>query len=399
MSIAVLVQELAQRGVELFIDDGRLRYRAAVGALTDDLRAEISAQRDALIVHLQDDPGSTGSYPLSHGQAALWFLYEIDRDSLAYNIALSARLIRDLDLGALRAALAALHTRHPVLCSRFAAQAGAPSQGIGGRQPSIDVVDASRWSHDEVDRSVAAFADQLFDLENGPVARWRVLTGAANGAAPTPLLVFAVHHAIVDFRSLEIVFKDLGRLYHAQIAGRSAELPALPWTYRDYVRWSRSWPQSPPGQAARAYWLAQLDAAPPALDLPSDRPRPVLQQYDGAQLLSNVPAELATALHDFARRHRATPNMVLLSTFGLMLHRYSGYDDFLVGTPMLGRSREELRDLVGYFVNTVAVRLRFPAGLDGKPSSTCLPIRTTRSRCWSRNCGPSAIPAARLSCR
>jgi len=252
MSIAVFVQELAQRGVELFVDDGRLCYRAAAGALTDELLAEISAQRAALISHLQNNPGSTGSYPLSHGQAALWFLYEIDRDSLAYNIALAARLVCDLDLLALRAALDALHARHPILCSRFAAQSGAPSQDFDGAKPSFDVVDASGWSHDEVERSVAAFADKPFDLENGPVARWRVLTAAANAAGPTPLLVFAAHHAIIDFRSLEILFKDLGRFHHAQLAGRSAELPALPWTYRDYVRWSRNWPQSPLGQAARA---------------------------------------------------------------------------------------------------------------------------------------------------
>ena len=366
MSIAVFVQELAQRGVELFVDDGRLCYRAAAGALTDELLAEISAQRAALISHLQNNPGSTGSYPLSHGQAALWFLYEIDRDSLAYNIALAARLVCDLDLLALRAALDALHARHPILCSRFAAQSGAPSQDFDGAKPSFDVVDASGWSHDEVERSVAAFADKPFDLENGPVARWRVLTAAANAAGPTPLLVFAAHHAIIDFRSLEILFKDLGRFHHAQLAGRSAELPALPWTYRDYVRWSRNWPQSPLGQAARAYWLAQLGALPPALDLPSDRPRPARQQYEGAQLLSTLPAELTSALRDFARHHLATPNMVLLSTFGLMLHRYSSCDDLLVGTPMLGRNRDELRNLVGYFVNTVAVRLRFPAGLDGR---------------------------------
>jgi len=364
MNIAGFIQELAERRIQLYLQNDRLYYRAASNALTDDLRSQIAEHRSALIAHLREAGRADAPYPLSVGQSALWFLYEFDRDSLAYNIAYAARLPHAVDPILLREAITAVETRHPVLRSRFASEAGTPVQRIAREaEPAFAVTDVSGWAYDAVERLVAELADQPLDLENGPVARWHLLTGVVNGAQPTPALLFVAHHSVIDFRSLEILSHDLARLYGS--SAHATDLPPLPWRYRDYVSWSRDWLQSPAGRAARDYWLDRLSALPPVLEMPTDRPRPARQDYNGAQLTGLLPADLTQAVRDFSQAHLATPNMVLLSVFGLLLSRYSGQPDILIGSPTLGRVREELRYLVGYFVNTVVLRLRFPEDLDG----------------------------------
>src|SRR4051812_21037385 len=199
MSIADLVKTLTEKRIELSVKDGRLRYRAVREALDTELLAEIRRHKAELIEYFHDrteedrteDGRTEDDFPLSHSQEALWFLYELDRDAVAYSIAFAARLSRDLDVNALKAALHRLHERHEMLRTRFGAVQGAPYQRIARHAAAeLTVTAVDGWSHDAVDRHVAELADQPFDLESGPVVRWHLLTGAVNGAAPTPMLLF-----------------------------------------------------------------------------------------------------------------------------------------------------------------------------------------------------------------
>src|SRR5262249_49141346 len=156
MNIAAFIQELAERRIQLYLQDDRLHYRAAPSALTETLWSQIAEHRSALISYLREGALSDAPYPLSVGQSALWFLYELDRASLAYNIAYAARLPHTVDPILLRDAIAAVETRHPVLRSRFASEAGRPTQRIArAGEPAFAVTDVSGWAYDAVERLVA----------------------------------------------------------------------------------------------------------------------------------------------------------------------------------------------------------------------------------------------------
>ncbi|HEU4594574.1 MAG TPA: amino acid adenylation domain-containing protein, partial [Pyrinomonadaceae bacterium] len=371
MNNAEFISYLTRQQIQLFVEEGRLRYRAAADrAPGEEILAQIRQRRDELIEYLQGqtpraaDTDATGPYPLSQGQEALWFIYRLDPRGLAYNTFCAARLNGDVDHSALREALVALAARHGVLGTRFGDVEGSPAQRVTPDEPpSLAITDARGWSAEETERFIESLADQPFDLEAGPVARWHLLTGTGDGETEIPVLVFAVHHIVVDFRSLEILFRDLTLLYRARLRGETPELPSLPWAYRDYVRWSLDWPRTEAGQKARDYWLEQLGGELPVLDLPTDFERPQQQQYGGATLLSTLSPQLTARLRAFAREHLVTPYVVLLSALGILLRRYTGQSELLVGSPMLGRNREELGEMVGYFVNPVVLRLRF----DGDP--------------------------------
>jgi hypothetical protein len=357
MNIPEFLSALAQQGIQLFLEDGRLRYRTVSEALSEELLAQIRERRAELIAHLQDQSSAlepsepTGAYALSPGQEALWFVYELDRSSLAYNIVCATRLRRDLDRVALQGALDALAARHEVLRSRFCVIDGKPYQRIMPAAPvELGVTQVDGWSDSKVEQYIKALADQPFDLEGGLAAGWHLLTNVGDDAQPPPVLALIVHHIVVDFRSLEILFRDLTHLYNARLRGEAPVLPSLAWTIRDYVPWAQAWPQSEAGRQARAYWLEQLSGELPILDLPTDFARPSHQQYAGATLISVLPPHLTAQLKAFARQHLVTPYVVLLSTLGILLSRYSRQHELLIGSPMLGRNRGELSDMVGHFV-------------------------------------------------
>ncbi|WPZ32677.1 non-ribosomal peptide synthase/polyketide synthase [Thalassobaculum sp. OXR-137] len=369
MTIAEFVKSLADRNVELSLSEGQIRYRGPSAALGDEVLAQIRARKPALIDYLSRSGGraaeqEAGADALSLGQEALWFIYELDRGNLAYNTLYADRLRRDLDIEALRRALRALTRRHDVLRTRFATRGGHPYRDVLS-EPVVDltVTDAMGLDPSGLEAAIAAVGDAPFDLEAAPPARWHLLTGAANGTLPTPVLVVAAHHSIVDFRSLEILLRDLSVLYLAEIGAAQADLPALPWSYGDHVAASRAWVRSDAGRDARAFWMRELDGDLPVLDLPTDRPRPAKQSYVGATLVRDLDADASAAVRAAAQRLGVTPYVLLLGAFGILLQRYSGQREILVGSPMLGRTRPETADLAGYFVNPVVLRLRPGEGI------------------------------------
>lgn len=375
MSTAEFVQRLAERRIELAVDGGRLRYYGPRDALDDATLAELRERKAALIDYLQqtgdreEQTAPPGAHPLSFGQEALWFVHQLDRDSLAYNTMVAARLVGDVDPAALQAALRQLLARHPILCSRLMAVDGRPWQRFEADAGAVlQTSSCVGLSRSQIDERIAALGDMPFDLEAGPVARWHLLTDAATaqGEGPAPILVIVAHHSVIDFRSLEIVLRDLSVLYRAVRDDRPASLPPLPWNYADYVRWSRAWVRSTAGTRARDYWLGALDGELPVLDLPTDAPRPARQSFTGGTLIRTLDPDLSRRLSSTARTLSVTPFVLMLGAFGTLLHRYTGQDEIMIGAPMLGRTRSELSDLVGYLVNPVVLRLHFSQNLEGR---------------------------------
>ena len=251
--------------------------------------------------------------------------------------------------------------RHPSLRTTIAVHSGKPVQQIHEHQPvHFEETDASTWREDELQTRLVEETQRRFDLERGPVMRVSLFTRSAQ----EHILLLVIHHIVVDFWSLAVILNELGVLYPAEKAGRPAALPPLDLQYTDFVRWQTEMLASPVGERLWDYWKKQLAGPLPVLNLPTDRPRPPIQMFRGAQHDFTLNDELARRLRALAKAEGATLYMVLLAAFELMLYYHSGQEDILVASPMVGRSRAEFEGLVGFFANPVVLR----ANLSGNPT-------------------------------
>ncbi|HEX6749442.1 MAG TPA: amino acid adenylation domain-containing protein [Longimicrobium sp.] len=308
--------------------------------------------------------GRGRTIPLSFAQQRFWFLETLGAAPAAYNVPVVLRLRGELDADALRRALDGVVARHEALRTVFPTGDGGPVQEIlPALSIPLPVVDLS--SFDEVEREARAKAisdDESrapFDLAAGPLLRARLLRLAGD----EHLLLLTLHHVVVDAWSLGVLYRELSALYAGEIEGRDAGLPPLPVQYADYAVWQRERLDGPALEREMAYWRGALDGAA-TLALPTDRPHPAVQSFRGATHAFSLPRatwEAATAL---ARRSGATPFMVLLAAFDAVLHRWSGTDDVVVGSPVAGRTPEQTEPLIGVFLNTLALR----ADLSGDPT-------------------------------
>jgi amino acid adenylation domain-containing protein len=315
--------------------------------------------------------------PLTVGQKALWFLERLHPDGAAYTIAGAGRLPEGADPELLRRALQALVDRHPALRVTFSEDAGGPRQRVAdGVAVAFRTESAAGWDAGELRRRLHAEAFRPFDLESGPLFRATLFRTDAPGGRGD-VLVLAVHHLVADLWSLGVLARDLGAAYGALAAGGSGEaaLPPLDLEIGDYVRWQERALAAGWAERHWGYWREHLAGVPP-LDLPTDRPRPAVPGHRGVSRSLRLEAEAAGALRGLARRSGGTPFMVLLAGFQALLARYSGQEEFLVGSPTAGRSAVPgLTELVGYFVNPVALR----ANLKGDPDALAALERVRRA--------------------
>ncbi len=308
-------------------------------------------------------------YPLSYGQGALWFLYRLTGRDAAYHVAVAAQMRALPDLGAIGRAYTALAERHPVLRSTIHGPSetfDVPWQQVHA-EANIDLrkVDSSGWSKAELEEQLQHDLQRPFDLDEGPLVRLTLFT-----ASDTEYVVLLVlHHIITDFWSLEILAEELGKLYEAEILGTktgmvSMELPPK-FAYSDYVRWQREWLADEEGERQWSYWRDRLGGALPVLDLASDRPRSAAGSYRGASLVSVLGSQGLERLKAFSTSRDVTLYMSLLAVFQTLLHRYTGKQDLLVGSPTNGRSAiGPDAPATGYFVNSLVMR----ADLSADPS-------------------------------
>ena len=294
-------------------------------------------------------------YPLSHGQAALWFLHHLAPESPAYNVAAAARVLGLLDLDALRRTFQILSDRHPSLRTVFKLRAGAPTQIIcDDINIAFDCEDASNWPEEELRKKVQQESERPFDLESGPVFRVKIFIKSER----EHVLVLAAHHIVIDLWSLAVLANELGVIYEAQISGAAAKLPPPGLSYSDYVRWQSEALSGSTGEELRSYWQRELSGELPVLELTTDYPRPPVQTYAGGSESFSIGRELTEALNGVARSSGATLFSVLLAAYQALLYRYNGQTDMLIGCPTTGRIHSGLEPIVGYFVNPVVVRGR-----------------------------------------
>ncbi|MDQ2908690.1 MAG: condensation domain-containing protein, partial [Candidatus Eremiobacteraeota bacterium] len=297
---------------------------------------------------------------LSYGQELLWLLDRASGASTAWNVSRAFRLRGALDGAALQAALDALAARHDTLRSLFLATQDGPRQQV--LPPAsvpirrVDLGGLNRAEREaEAARLVAAAADMPFDLSRDVALRVMLVKLAAD----EHILVIDSHHIVSDGWSKSILLTELSALYGGHRNGTPVSLPPLPIAFSDYAAWERSAEHQASLSAGLAYWRKALDGLPPQLQLPIDRPRPVAPTYDAARSTSILPPPLVDGVDKLARQHGATRYMALLTTFAIVLHRYGNQDDVVIGSPSAGRLHEETEQLIGFFANTLVLRVRF----------------------------------------
>ncbi len=357
MSVEALVSELAGRGVELWFEGDRLRFRAPKGALGEAQRSQLAQQRAAVVEALRRAAEErVQTFPLSSSQQSLWFLHQQAPDSAAYHVALSMRLQSTVDVAGLGRAVQALVDRHASLRTSYVTdESGVPAQHVpGARRASLELFEVPGVDDADLKRRVEADYRRPFDLE-----RDLMLRASLYQRGPTDsVLLITVHHIAADGWSLMIVLEELFKLYSEDTGGPPASLSRPALEYSDYVKWQAESLAGPEGERLWEAWRDRLAAPRPQLELPADRPRPRVQTFRGASLPLELGAELTASIKRLALAENTTPFVVLLGAFQVLLHRLSGAEDVIVGSPTFGRSKNEFMRVVGDFVNSVPLRSR-----------------------------------------
>ncbi|HEX8131372.1 MAG TPA: amino acid adenylation domain-containing protein, partial [Pyrinomonadaceae bacterium] len=313
---------------------------------------------DAPDVVSHTEARGVAEHPLSHGQQALWFLYEVAPESRAYNVAVALRLSGELDAEALGLSFQSLVNRHASLRTTFSNAPGQPVQRVHERaEAALRFEDAEQWDETELHERLSAEAHCAFNLETGSLLRVHLFRRSPDAH----VMLLVAHHIIADLWSLAVLMRELSEFYRAEINGTHASLAPLTLQYTDYVRWQQGLLAGAEGATLAAYWKRELADAPTALDVPTDRARPRMQTFNGASHTLRLDAELTGRLKQLSRSHEATLYVTLLAAFQLLLRRYTNQDDFLIGSPTAGRASAHFSNVVGYFVNPVVIRAR-PAG-------------------------------------
>ena len=314
-------------------------------------------RRKAQAIPLQPRDGR--ALPASFAQQRLWFLSQLEATSDAYHIAQGSELRGGLDCAALRWSLDRLVARHESLRTRFESVDGVPYQRIeeGGAFVLLDhdLSDLDEASQQREAQTLQALEAQTpFDLERGPLFRGRLLRLAPE----RHVLLLTMHHIISDGWSMGVLSRELEALYSARAMGADDPLPTLPVQYADYAAWQRE--RLSPERVAEesGYWRQALSDAPAFLELPTDRKRPPEQDHRGALLEVALDASLAQAVKALSLKRGATLYMTLLAAWSVVLSRLSGQGEVVLGTPMANRNRSEVEGLIGFFVNTLAIRVR-----------------------------------------
>ncbi|MDT8914691.1 condensation domain-containing protein [Amycolatopsis sp. PS_44_ISF1] len=321
-------------------------------------REELLRRRLAGARSRPDGPAAgarAGRPVLSHGQRRIWFIDRLQPGSPGYTIPIAYRLRGALHVGALHGALAAVTHRHEVLRTRFPVEGDEPYQDIAPDWPGLALDDLS-GSGDPVARArevVAEAAYSTFDLAAGPLLRAKLLRLAATDH----VLLITVHHSVFDGASLSVFSGELAEAYSAIAGGGRPELGEEPVQYADFAAWQHRYLTDERVAEDLAYWRERLDGLAPVLALPTDRPRPKIASARGGAAGFTVPAATTTALRELARARSASLFLVTFTAFHAVIGRYAGTTDVVLGVPVAGRDRRELENMIGFFAQTLPVRV------------------------------------------
>ncbi|MEH1952720.1 amino acid adenylation domain-containing protein [Nostoc sp.] len=299
------------------------------------------------------------SAPLSFAQQRVWFLQQLQPDSRAYILSKAQHLTGTLNTDVLQHSLDAIVGHHEALRTNFITSLdGSPIQVIGPpRSVELKVI---KVTPEQVECLLNQEAQRPFNLETDLMLRATLLQIDEQ----QHILLLVMHHIASDGWSIGILWQQLAAVYKAFLSSKPSPLPKLPIQYADFAVWQQAWLSGEILSSQINYWKTQLAAANTVLELPTDRPRPPVQTYQGAVQSLMLPQTLSTSLKKLSHQEGVTLFMTLLAAFGTTLHRYTGQEDILIGSPIAGRNQIETEGLIGFFVNTLAIRTNF----SGNPS-------------------------------
>jgi len=378
MTTLEFLSYLRSRGVKIWIEGDKLRFKAPEKSLTPELHAELAGRKSEIIQflsQLKDDshagmppirPASRDqALPLSFSQQRLWFLDQLDPGVPSYSIYDANELVGPLNIGVLIRTLSELVRRHETLRTTFKSVNGAPVQIIAPpavfHLPLVDLSALPEAERMELGRDLATQeAQRPFDLQQGPLFRAKLIRLEKNRY----LWLLTIHHIIADDWSMKLLDQELVTLYIAFAQGLPSPLPEVPIQYADFAVWQREWLQGEILEAHVAFWKEQLSGDLPVLQMPTDRVRPKHQSYKGTRQDFIFPKSLSIAIKALSDREGVTPFMTLMAAYTTLLSRYTGQEDIIVGCPIAGRHQLETEKLIGFFLSTLLIRTK----LSGRPT-------------------------------
>ncbi|MEG4595033.1 amino acid adenylation domain-containing protein [Microcoleus sp. F8_C2] len=396
MIITELLKDLSEKGIQLWVEGDNLRYRAPQGVLTPTIVDILRHHKAEVIEQLRSAAKAEKSsfQPLSHGQKALGFLYELAPDSVAYNLFATVQISSVIDINKLNLAWQILLKRHSILRMVYTSHNGQPVQVLKDTKIDIPLINAVSWSEDKFNTEILAEADRPFKLEDGPILRLSLYARSPQ----EDILLLVVHHIAFDFWSFDLLIHEFRILYQEIVQkGQNFSPNCLPpcLSYTDYTNWLQQKLESVEGERLWDYWQSKLAGELPILHLPTDRIRPPVQTYAGANYTINLNKKLVQQLKALAKAEGTTLYTTLMAVFQVLLYRYTGQEDILVGTPTLGRDRAEFEGIIGYCTNPVVVR----GDISGNPTFKELlaRIRQTVLEALSNSLYPFPLLVGKLS--
>ena len=345
-----VIENLLEKGIIISVKDDSLNIKAKRGVITNDILKNIEANKYSIISLLKKKQA-----PLSFAQERLWFIDKYNHNT-SYNMPWAVSLFGEFDIEVLENTLLGIVSRHEVLRTNFVTINDEPKQLIHENPTCrLEVVNLSHLSKDAADKQILVCIGEesrkTFDLANDSLVRFILYMINEKEA----VLFMNQHHIISDGWSFSVFFQEVSILYKCIRENTPSPLAELPIQYADYAIWQRSYLEGERLQRQAAYWKGKLEGVA-ILELPTDKPRPKEQTFNGKRLPLHLNKALTDKLKQLSKDHDATLFMTLLSVFKILLHRYTGQSDICVGSPIANRTREEIEGLIGFFVNTLALR-------------------------------------------
>lgn len=368
MTLTELLNKVNQLDIKLWVEDGRLRYNAPEGVLTDDLKTEIIKNKPEIIEFLvranseQKVPNQiekasrNAKLPVSHAQKWLWLYDQVESNSFAFNIPSVVRMKGNLVIPALESSINEIIKRHEILRTVIISEGNEVYQKILPELTvTLPVEDLQTLAETEQEKKVYEYFNEQsqlsFNLETGPYLRFKLLQLKEDEYA----LVFTFHHSISDNWSLNIFITELAALYKAALNKEKAILPELAIQYADYAVWQQSYLKSTQAESKFNYWKERLKDIDQIPSLPTDYTRPKEQSRKSIRKFKILPVELIQKLKTLSQKEGCSLYVTLLAAYKVLLYQYTGLEDLIVGSPVAGRTRKELEGLIGFFINTVTL--------------------------------------------